>query len=192
MKVRQTCAAASDLVSDIEDLLAIAEAGKAPSFAADLRRILQEQALKELRSGRLDSFGFERLVADVLTSLGGTDVRIIPRNQDKGVDVLAVFSLARTFKFPVAVQAKHYQPEPPVDPSVIDQLVDGMEAEGSTLGWVVTSGTFSEAAIRRKAELEETRDVQVELVDGPQFAALVVEAGLKNPAAGLPPLTEDA
>lgn len=180
MKAYQTCVWASDLLSDIHDLCSVAKSGASPSFATDLRLRLQEQALNELHSGRLNSFDFERLVAEILTSLGGREVRIVPRNEDKGADVIAFFSVARTFTFLVAVQAKHYQAEPPVEPWVVDQFADGMEAEGALLGWVATSGTFSEAAVKRKEELDEARSVKIELVDGQQFATLVVEAGLRS------------
>lgn len=181
MKVRQTCADASDLIDEIQDAIKIGSDASAPSFESDLRRKLIQEAHKEISSGRLDPFAFERLVASVLTSLGGTDVRIVPRNLDKGVDILAVFPLAHTFKFTLGVQAKHYKLEPPVDPSVIDQLSAGMEAEGVSFGWVVTSGSFSQEAIARKDEIEERQGIRIELIDGEQLATRVIEAGLGEP-----------
>jgi restriction endonuclease Mrr len=114
----------------------------------------------------------------LLKSLGSDKVKIVPRNLDKGVDILADFSLAHTFKFTLGVQAKHYQPEPPVGPQEIDQLASGMEAEGVSFGWFVTSGTFSKEASDRKAEIEEKQGVKMELIDGEQLAALIIEAGL--------------
>jgi predicted Mrr-cat superfamily restriction endonuclease len=179
MKAYQTCADATDLVADIEDLLQLQDRARAPSFKEDLRRKLLEETQKEICSGRLDSYGFERLVVDVLSALGGTDVRTIPRRQDKGVDILATFHWAHTFKLLLGVQAKHFQPHPPVSASVVDQLAAGMEAEGATFGWVVTSGTFSEEATTRKREIEGTRGLQIELIDGQQLAAMVVETGLR-------------
>lgn len=126
----------------------------------------------------MDSFGFEKLLATLLASLGATGVRIVARSQDKGADIVAVFSLANTFNFRLAVQAKHYRPDPPVGPGVIDQLVAGMEAEQASLGWVATSGSFSAEALERKAEYEEQRGFQIELIDGDQLAAMIVEGGL--------------
>jgi len=182
MKAWQTCVDASDLVADIQELLGIAGKGE-PSFDADLRRRLVSEALEEIRSGRLNDRGFEELIATVIKSLGGTDVRIVPRNLDKGADVLATFLIATSFKFTLAVQAKHYQPEPPVGVSVLDQLVQGMEAEGADLGWVVTSGKFSEKATQYKAQLEDQQGYRIELIDGEQLAALIVEGGLKAVSA---------
>lgn len=118
----------------------------------------------------------------VIRSLGGSDVRIVPRGLDKGADILASFRLATTFTFTLAVQAKHYQSKPPVGPDVVDQVVKGMDAEGATLGWVVTSGTFSKEAEDRKAKWEEERGFLLALIDGDQLAALIVEGGLKSTA----------
>lgn len=176
MKIRQTCGDATDLLDDIEDALET-DAGTR-SFGADLRARLIGQAKAEMHSGRMDSFGFEELVATLLKAKGATEARVVARSLDKGADIVAVFALADTFQLQVAVQAKHFQPEPPVGADVVDQLVAGMDAEQITMGWVATSGTFSAEAQARKAELEEERGVTIALVDGDQLAAMIVEGGL--------------
>jgi len=178
MKIRQTCAEATDLIEEIQDALTVAAGGEERNFGIDLRSRLIEQASSEITSGRMDSFGFERLLATLLRSLGASDVRIVDRSQDKGADIVAVFSLANTFNFRLAVQAKHFRPDPPVGASVIDQLVAGMEAEQASLGWVATSGSFSPEAVERKAQYEDQRGFQIELIDGDQLAAMIVEGGL--------------
>jgi predicted Mrr-cat superfamily restriction endonuclease len=178
MKIRQTCADATDLVEEIQDALNVAAGGEERNFGVDLRSRLIEQAKREITSGRMDSFGFERLLATLLRSLGATEVRIVARSQDKGADIVATFSLAGTFNFRLAVQAKHYRADPPVGAHVVDQLVSGMEAEQASLGWVATSGSFSAEALDRKAQLEEERGFQIELIDGDQLAAMIVEGGL--------------
>ena len=76
------------------------------------------------------------------------------------------------------MQAKHFRPEPPVGANVVDQLVAGMEAEQASLGWIATSGSFSPEAVERKAQYEELRGFQIELIDGDQLAAMIVEGGL--------------
>lgn len=180
MKARQTCVDATDLISEIRDALAVAEKGARPTFDTDLRRKLVDQVKAELRTGRLDNFGFERVVEALLRSLGANDVRIVPRSRDKGADLLATFRLATTFTFTLAVQAKHFQPTPPVGAEVVDQLVKGMDAEDATLGWVVTSGTFSKEAEDRKTKWEKERGFHLALIDGDQLAALIIEGGLKS------------
>lgn len=179
MKIRQTCADASDLIAEIQDTLDVVAQGQTPHFEVDLRQKLIAETQKEICSGRLDSFGFERLVASVLRSLGASEIRIVPRNLDKGADILATFLLANTFSITLAVQAKHFQTDPPVGPEVVDQLAAGMEAEGVTLGWVATSGSFSDEAATRRSQLEERKGYRIELIDGESLAALVVEGGLR-------------
>jgi predicted Mrr-cat superfamily restriction endonuclease len=179
MKIRQTCGDASDLVDDIVDVLGLAGTNAEPSFGADLRSRLIDQARREMTSGRMDSYAFENLVATLLRSLGALDVRIVPRSQDKGVDLIATFALADSFHIRIGVQAKHFRPDPPVGASVVDQLAAGMEAEQITLGWVATSGGFADDATERKSTLEEERGISIELVDGDQLAAMIVEGGLR-------------
>jgi len=101
--------------------------------------------------------------------------------------VTALFNIADTFSFNVAAQAKHYQESPPVPPEDVEQLRDGMDAEGSTLGWLVTSGVVSEEAEKRRDEIEEESGYEIQLVDGEQFAALIVDGGLRAAS-----LTSDA
>jgi predicted Mrr-cat superfamily restriction endonuclease len=180
MKVRHTCAHASDLLDEIREVLALAGKGNAPSFHTDLRGRLINQTLEEIRNGRLDSYGFELLLQRVLESMGGTNVRVIPRKYDKGADIIATFSLATSFRFTLAVQAKHFQPSPAVGPEVVDQLVIGMEAEEADLGWVATCGEFSKAAVARKEEVEASKGIRIELVDGEQLAAMIIEGGLRS------------
>lgn len=179
MKIWHTCGAASDLVEQVQEVLDLGS-GANPSFSKDLRKELVSRTLHEIRNGRMEDRGFEKLIANVLTSMGGTDVRIVSRNLDKGADILANFNIANTFEQLLAVQAKHFQPEPPVPANIVDDLVQGMEAEGATLGWVATSGTFTEAADKRRIQLEQEKGVQIVLVDGELLAAMVVEGGLRQ------------
>lgn len=192
MKMRQTCGDASDLIADIADSLEVAGTDSQPTFGADLRARLVNQAKVEMTSGRMDSYAFENLVATLLRSLGAHDVRIVPRSLDKGVDLIASFALADTFRLRIGVQAKHYRPDPPVGAAVVDQLAAGMEAEQITLGWVATSGGFAEDAVLRKATIEEERGLSIELVDGDQLAAMIVEGGLRAVGYGPPEVAVDA
>ena len=128
----------------------------------------------------MDSFGFERLIQTVLTELGADDVRIVPRSQDKGADILATFRVAGAFRQVIAVQAKHWQPEPPVGKEVVEQLIKGVEAESANLGMVITSGAISDEATVTADKYFEDKGVRIELVDGEQFAKLIVENGIRT------------
>lgn len=173
---------ARDLLEEIQELLDSLRKGQPPSFAEELRRRLINETLKEVRTGRINAGDFERLQARILDTLGAKEVRIVPKRLDKGADLVATFITANTFELKLAVQAKHWQPDPPVRKNVIDQLLRSMEAEGADLGWVAPSGSFSDEASEYAAHLRELYGRRVELVDGEFLAALIVivDKGLKG------------
>jgi len=179
MKVQGTCAYATDLLEEIEDALEVASEKTPPTFESDLQCRLIRETLDEIRSGRMDGRRFERLIQTVLVGLGAEESRIVPPNQDKGADLLATFRVAGAFHHIVAIQAKHWQPSPPVGKDVVDQLIRGIEAESADLGMVITSGTISDEAIQAADQYSEDKGVKIELIDGEQFAKLVVEHGIK-------------
>lgn len=180
MKTQGTCADATDLLHEIKDCLGLAKSGQAPTFQTDLQARLVREVLTELRSGRIESFGFERLIQTVLRGLGAEEVRIVPRSQDRGADLLATFRVAGAFQQVVAVQAKHWQPEPPVSREVVEQLIRGIESESVNLGMVVTSGSISDAAVQAAEQYFEEKGIRIELLDGEQFAKLIVEHGIRT------------
>lgn len=180
MKTYGTTADATDLITEIEECLALSSSKAKPTFERDLKARLVRETLAEIRSGRMDSFGFESLISDVLSGLGAVESRIIARSVDKGADVVATFRVAGAFQQVVAVQAKHWQPEPPVDAGVVEQLIRGIDAEGADLGMIVTSGTISEAARSAAQKYFDEVGKRIELVDGEQFAALIVENGVRS------------
>lgn len=58
-----------------------------------------------------------------MRALGAIETRVVPRSKDKGIDVYATFLVAGAFRQVIGIQAKHWQPEPPVgeDHSSVDQ-----------------------------------------------------------------------
>lgn len=180
MKSQGTCAYASDLLLQIKECMEVSKVGSKPTFLGDLQARLVRETLDEIRSGRMDSFGFENLIHDVLLGLGADEARVVPRNQDKGADIVATFRVAGAFRQILAVQAKHWQPDPPVGREVVEQLIKGIEAESANLGMIVTSGTVSEEATSLAEQYFEEKGIKIELVDGEQFAKLIVEHGIKK------------
>ena len=177
MKPRQTCVNANDLIEEIEEVLNRIEDKEKPEFTNDLRENLIKKINEELYKGVLDNYKFEELLKNLLISLGGKNVEIVPRSKDLGADIVADFSIANTFNYKLAVQAKHYDPNrKPVSKKVIDELCEGMDAENASIGWVVTSGLFSEEAIEYSQEIE---GYQIDLIDGVQLATIIVEEGIK-------------
>ena len=178
MKTQGTSADATDLIGEIESALGLAASGGTPTFEGDLQNSLILTAVNELRSGRLESYGFENLLKKVLTDLGAKEVKVIPRRLDKGADLLATFLVAGAIQQVVAIQAKHWQPEPPVGRDVVQQLIAGIEAESANLGIVATSGTISEEATEEARAFFDRSGIRIELMDGEQLARLMVENGI--------------
>ncbi len=178
MKTYGTCASATDLLEEIEDCLGLAKSGHKPTFRKDLEDRLVQETLAEIRTGRLDPYGFEHLVSAVLRKLGASESRVIARSKDEGADVVATFLVAGTFQQTVVVQAKHFQAEPPIGVDVVEQLISGIDAESADLGMIMTSGTISDEAIDAAKVYFDDKGVRIELIDGEQFAKLIIEHGI--------------
>lgn len=180
MKARQTCVDATDLVKDITFCLDRAKSGTKPSFETDLKRKLVEVTLQELQHGLMENYGFEELIKMVMLGLGARRAWKVPRREDRGIDIYATFLVAGAFEQRVGIQAKHFQPVPPVDAPVVAQLIRGIEegTENVTLGMVITTGEFNDAAFDVAKSYEDQKGIPIELVDGKHFAGLIVEHGL--------------
>lgn len=63
MKIQGTSADAMDLLEAIKVCLAVAATGQMPTFHNDFQARLIREVLAELREGRIESYGFERLIA---------------------------------------------------------------------------------------------------------------------------------
>ena len=167
-------------MAQIKECLEIAKFDSKPIFQNDLQSRLVKATLDEIQCGQIDSFGFEKLIRDVLVGLGADEARIVPRSQDKGADIIATFRVAGVFQQTLAVQAKHWRPDPPVGKDVVEQLIKGIEAESANLGMIVTSGTISEEVVSLTEQYFDEKGIKIELVDGEQFAKLIVEHGIKT------------
>ena len=179
MKIYHTCGNADDLVHEIEEVLDIMEKGEKPNFYKSLRMRLLKETKEELITGYMEERDFEELIGAVLSSLGGENVDIVSRSVDKGVDIKCKFSIANTFKIEIGVQAKYFYPDPPVGSDRIEKFVEGLNTENIKYGWFVTSGTYSEEAIKKAEELQETHNCVLELIDGEQLSAMLIESGIK-------------
>jgi len=179
MKTQGTTADASDLLPEIKACLKDAKAGKPPTWRSDLRQKQIATVLEEMRSGRINDREFEDHGRDVLKGLGADTACVISRRNDRGADIVATFKVAGDLlPLTVAVQVKHYQPEPPVGKKVIKQLIHGIEAAEAGLGVLVTSGTISEEAKEYAKAYYEESGIQIVLVDGEQLAGIIVDHGL--------------
>jgi len=182
MKCYHTCAYAEDVVEEIYDALICAakeaDTGKIYGFPDDLRNILVDKTIEEIKTGKMNDRGFEELIAAFLKSRGAREVRIIPRQHDKGVDIIATFSVLSNIQISLGVQARHHDGE--TGKEAVEDLCRGMVEEGLQFGWVVTSAEFSEEAIQTSEKMMEEKGFEIELIDGVHLASMMVDGGLEN------------
>ena len=185
MKTQGTSADAGDLIDDIVDALTLAQKGVSGAassssqlFHASLREKLISNVLHEIHTGYMTPQKLEPLVMRVLKIVGATDVRHIPTIKDKGVDLIATFLVGRVTQVKVGVQVKCHKGQTP--DSDLDQLVEGLVKENLAQGWFVTTAKFSDKAEEYLEEKVEGTGLQVSLVDGDQFAGMIIDCGLEN------------
>lgn len=179
MKVYNSCADASDLVDAIAECLQLAGEDKQPEFHSDLHSRLVGQTIDEIRGGRMDSYGFEALIRSLMLSMGARQCSIVARSKDFGADLVATFLLAGVFELRIAIQAKHYyDARRPMGAGVVGEVIRGIERENANLGMIITAGSISESASAAAQAYFDEKGIKIELVDGEQFAALIVERGV--------------
>jgi restriction system protein len=191
MKTQQTSAKADDLIDEIVEVLTIASdqggvtSNQTRLFQKNLRIRTIEAVLEEIHHGYIEDYAFEHLVKRVLLCKGATKADIVPRLKDKGVDILATFLVGGVAELAIGVQVKHHKGI--TANGCIDQLLTGLEAENITNGWFVTSGSFDENVEEYLEGRLAGTNLQVFLVDGEQFAGMIVDGGLEtlNTKAGL-------
>ena len=180
MKIQQTCVIATDLLDDIFVSLREATRGKSGSdkfevFDRDVREKLIPVVVKRLREGFLDDFAFEALVARVLKMYGAVDAEIVARRLDKGVDIRVLFPIADGLsEVRVAVQVKHHSGE--TDHHAIDQLIKGMQEEDYKVGWVISSGSFTQKTEHYAEKLAE-QGFNLRLIDGEELSLMMLKKG---------------
>ena len=108
---------------------------------------------------------FEQLVAKLYEKMGFT-VRTTPQSHDGGVDVVARRAMDIGVDY-LIIQCKHY-PDGSVGEPVIRELMGTKQAQNeATRAVIVTSGKFSEGAIRLAQQF------RIDLVDGLSLSALL-------------------
>lgn len=181
MKTQQTSAYAHDLIEEIVEALQLASSAGSVDpenlFEKELRQKMSQAVLKEIHSGYMDERRFERLIQTLLRAIGASRAEIVPRLHDKGVDILTEFPLG-PMQIRVGIQVKWHQGQ--TTKEYVDQLAGGLEAENLTVGWLVSSGTFSEDCQALSEKLFQDKGIQINLMDGEQIAMTIIDYGLQT------------
>ncbi len=136
----------------------------------ELREALADDLLRRVRAGTPKFF--EHLVVRLLLAMGYGKgqierARVTGRSGDEGID--GVIPQDRLELDMVYIQAKRH--EHAVGPGDIDKFVGSLMRKRATKGVFITSGTFTEGAVKAASEAA----VKLRLVDGDELAELVID-----------------
>lgn len=109
-------------------------------------RIVEQLNQAPERIFGMSSFEFEQLVAHLLDSQGYC-VTLTPRTRDGGKDILVATPTALGDLL-YLVECKKYGPKNPVGVSLVRELYGVVERERATAGILVTSSSFTAAALK--------------------------------------------
>jgi restriction endonuclease Mrr len=164
---------------DIEGVILEHREDRVKDFNEDLLEQLVEKTNENLTKGKMNEREFEKLILKLLLKIGALreTSRIVPRPNDKGIDVIGEFKIGSS-KIRVGVQAKHYKPVPEITADVISNAYNGMIAEDVDIAWVITTGKFSKDAEQKAGEIFENEGKRIELIEGIQLSKMIIENGL--------------
>ena len=178
MKIRQTNADINDLWENIENAITAYEAKKPINLKENILGDIIENTFEQIKK-TLDADKFEKLVEWYLESLGATWTTTPAKNASKteegDADRVAYFE---KLKLVVMVQAKRH--EDTTGEWAVQQITaykenNKLSDDYSTIMWVIsTCDQYSEEAIKK------AKDNGVRLIDGREFAQLILESGLNG------------
>lgn len=178
MKYRGTTANVNDLKESVEKAIAAAKDSTPLNFyessVAAMADILCSKIQDELTPDK-----FERLVKWYLEKIGADSVVITAKNEAgkeeyADADVIAEFE---KLKYVIYVQAKHHKAVS--GDWAVEQITRYVEQKGNNdeynyASWVISSADFSDAAVA----YAESNGVR--LIDGKEFARMLIDAGMAN------------
>jgi restriction system protein len=111
---------------------------------------------------------FERLCARLLREAGCSEVRVLGRSGDEGLDGVGILQVS-LLSFPVYFQAKRYRSDQSIGPDKVRELRGALAGRGDK-GLLITTGFFT-AAARDEAQ---RAGAPIDLVDGDQLCDLLL------------------
>ncbi len=131
------------------------------------------QVHKDLRKRlhKMDPTEFEELVGQLLAEVGFEDIEVTARAKDGGIDVRGTLVTGEVVRTRMAVQVKRWKAN--VQAQIVQQVRGSLGTHEQ--GLIITTSDFSK---RAQAEAERPDAVPVALMDGEQFAALLIENGI--------------
>ena len=121
---------------------------------------------------KMEPAAFERLARLLLLRLGFSQVEVVGRSGDGGIDLLGAVKLNHVLSFRVIAQCKRYQDT--VGPGDLRNFRGAMQGR-TDKGIFITSGRFT-----GEAKKEASRDgvPEIDLVDGDALTKMLKEFGM--------------
>lgn len=129
---------------------------------------LREKAREQIRKyiASKDPYEFQHMVSALLRAMGYFTPFIASKGKDGGIDIIAYCDPLGVKQPHIKVQVKHY-PTTPISVDVVRSLT-GICKYGDEIGFVVTSGSFTNEALRESRSLHSN----IRLIDGEEFIDL--------------------
>lgn len=120
----------------------------------------------------MNPYGFERLSQRLLRECGFSQVEVTKKSRDGGIDGFGKLKINGIFSFNVAFQCKRFSGS--VSASDIRDFRGSLTTDMEK-GVLITTGTFTKAAIREAAMPGKQ---QIDLVSGEEFITKIAELGI--------------
>ncbi len=137
-----------------------------------IQSTLSREILDSLKS--LEPDAFERLVVNLLETMGYGDGQAVGRSGDGGIDGVIDEDTLGLEK--IYIQAKKWD-DAQVGSPVVNQFAGALLTHGASKGVLITTSTFSGSA--RQAAQKVAQGIQsIRLIDGQELAALMIRHGV--------------
>ena len=177
MKMRQATGNINDLSDEVEQAK---KAKKPKNIRGEILNAMSEIFIKSNFFNKYTPEQIEILVKLYFEKMGATNIEIPPKNdslkkEESDVDVIASFEDLNILFY---VQVKHHEGE--TDTQAISKLTNykeynfNKEDQTTSIAWVITTAKFSDKA------KEEARKNNIRLIEGNEFAKMLLNAGISN------------
>ena len=168
-------------INDLSDEVEQAKKAKKPkNIRGEILNAMSEIFIKSNFFNKYTPEQIEILVKLYFEKMGATNIEIPPKNdslkkEESDVDVIASFEDLNILFY---VQVKHHEGE--TDTQAISQLTNykeynfNKEDQTTSIAWVITTAKFSDKA------KEEARKNNIRLIEGNEFAKMLLNAGISN------------
>lgn len=178
MKNQSTLVKLPDCYGRILGIVEMHKKDEIPTLKADVKENFNKMLLNQLYNGKIDNYGFEKLVEKLLREKE-YETNIVARNKDTGTDIECKLNLFSGIEINVFVQVKQWHPDTTVGVDVFKKLLTSMEEKNADYGVVVTTAKIDESSvIEYISEVNKDGKYQLAYIDGDMLCEELVNTGV--------------